>query len=85
MIDSQTMGRYANPFPLIQRPKGTDYWYYKLEGWTDYKTTKTKIHADALRFVHKAFAAASKRKQEGRTFAEYAGREGVAQISPGRE
>jgi len=85
MIDSQTMGRYANPFPLIQRPKERATGTTNSRAGPTYKTTKTKIHADALRFVHKAFTTASKRKQEGRTFAEYAGREGVAQISPGRE
>lgn len=66
------MGRHANPFSLIQRPKKTGYWYYKLEGWTDYQTTKTKIQADALRVVQKALAEASKGRRDGRTFAEYA-------------
>jgi integrase len=55
-----------------QRPKLTGYFYYKLEGWIDYKTTKTKKHLDALRVVQKAIADASKGKRDGRTFAQYA-------------
>ncbi len=47
------MGRHAKPFSLRRRPDN-GYWYYKLKGWKDYKTTGTRREDLAQQVVQRA-------------------------------
>lgn len=42
------MGRQKEPFSLIKRPK-TKYWYYKLGGWTVYRSTGETVKSEAMK------------------------------------
>jgi len=66
------MPRYAQPYSLRRR-KDTGYFFYKLKGWKDYRTTGTKNKARALEVVQEALAKADIARLE-LTLSEYAGR-----------
>ncbi len=58
------MGRPAQLYSLRQR-KDTGYWFFKLAGWKNYKTTGTTVKARALERVQKELKKAEKAAAAG--------------------
>jgi integrase len=64
------MGRHKSPYSLIQRPNG--YWYFKIEGWTNYKSTGSRKESDAKRAVALTLREQKQEARTGLTFGQYA-------------
>lgn len=64
------MPRHAQPYSFRKR-KDTGYFFYKLRGWKDYRTTGTKNKAQALEFIQEQLAKA-KLASAGITLKQYA-------------
>ena len=65
-----SMRRHKSPYLLIQRPNG--YWYFKIEGWTNYKTTGSRKESDAKRAVALTLREQKQETRTGLTFDQYA-------------
>ena len=64
------MGRRPQPFSLIKRPK-TKFWYYKLAGWSAYRSTGESVKAEAMKVAVAALEAEGARVG-GPAFCRYA-------------
>ena len=63
------MARQALDFTLLPKPKGR-YYYGKIKGWSDYRSTGETRKADALRVVRQWFD--DSRVDKTVTFGNYA-------------